>query len=213
MAAQTWDLTYYTSLVPGTGVGNTDSAAGDAATVHNDWAISYVSSVVSATGVGNTDSAGVGSAGTPAIWPIDYWDGVNRSTGVGNTTSTGVGAVDVITTSTWYDLTGSVSDAAAGAGNTISAGQDDGASVAGLPTPVITLNVQMPPGTVVGAYLRHEWIGSEVPVRGAGSYPGPVFAEAVVNARGEVAFTLPPESYIAWAADFPLRRRFFVITD
>ena len=75
-----------------------------------------------------------------------------------------------------------------------------------------SMNMQMPPGTVVGAYLRSEWIGSEVPVRGTGSYPGPVVQEATVDAYGDVAFELQPGSYIAWAEDFPLLRRFFVVT-
>ncbi len=75
----------------------------------------------------------------------------------------------------------------------------------------MTMNMQLAPGTVVGAYLRHEWIGSEVPVRGAGSYPGPLVAEATVDDYGEVAFRLNPGSYIAWAEDYPLRRRFFVV--
>ncbi len=74
------------------------------------------------------------------------------------------------------------------------------------------MNMQLPPGTVVGAYRRSEWIGSEVPQRGAGSYPGAVVASATVDAYGEVTFTLPLGSYIAWTADFPLRRRFFVVT-
>ena len=79
---------------------------------------------------------------------------------------------------------------------------------------VFSMNMQMIPGTVVGAYRRHEWIGSEVPVRRAGSYPGPVIEESTVDANGTVAFsTLPPGSYIAWAADYPLRRRFFVVTE
>jgi len=75
------------------------------------------------------------------------------------------------------------------------------------------MNMQMAPGTVVGAYLRHEWIGSEVPVRGTGSYPGVAVTTATVDDYGEVEFTgLDVGSYIAWAEDYPLRRRFFVMT-
>lgn len=78
----------------------------------------------------------------------------------------------------------------------------------------INLNMQMPPGTVVGVYRSHEWRGHLVPMRRAGSYPGPVVEEAVVTANGDVTFAgLTPGEYVAWAADFPLRRRFFVITD
>lgn len=102
MAAQTWDLAYYTTIV-------------------------------SAAGVGNTDSAAVGSVGTPTFWPITYWDGVNLSTGVGNTTSTGVGAGTAVN-STWYDLTGTVSEPATGSGNTTSSGTDSGVAAAGSST-------------------------------------------------------------------------------
>jgi len=86
-------------------------------------------------------------------------------------------------------------------------------SLTGVVPSTVTMNMRMPPGTVVGAYLRHQWRGSEVPVRGAGSYPGPVVEEATVDAYGEVEFSLSRGSYIAWAEDFPLRRRFFVVTD
>lgn len=84
-------------------------------------------------------------------------------------------------------------------------------SVSLVPAGAFTMNMQLPPGTVVGAYLRHQWIGSEVPVRGAGSYPGPVVEEVEVTDSGTVTFDVPPGSYIAWAEDYPLRRRFFVV--
>ena len=79
---------------------------------------------------------------------------------------------------------------------------------------IITMNMQMPPGTLVGAYRTHEWIGHLVPMRRAGSYHGPVVEAQDVDEYGEVTFlSLAPGEYVAWAEDFPLRRRFFVITD
>ena len=130
MAAQTWDLAYYATIIPATGTGNTDSAGVDAATVHYDWPIAYVSTSVSATGSGNTDSTGVGSAGTPTFWPITYWDGVNYSTGVGNTNSTGVGTATAVNL-TWYDLAGTPSEPVTGAGNTTSQSGDVGVNTIG----------------------------------------------------------------------------------
>lgn len=162
MAAQTWDLAYYTTLVPATGVGNTDSAGGDNVTVHNDWPITYVSSVVSATGTGNTDSTGAGTAGTPTLWPFNYWDGVNYSTGVGNTYSGGAGAGDALN-ATWYDITGTVSAFAPadGAGNTLSQGDDLGAAPPGYASGVgntsstgdnlTVIAVNLPPSPPPGA--------------------------------------------------------------
>lgn len=77
---------------------------------------------------------------------------------------------------------------------------------------IITMNMRMPPGTPVGAYLTHEWIGHLVPSRKTGSYAGPVVESQSVNDYGEVTFlSLPPGEYVAWSADFPLRRRFFVV--
>ena len=92
---------------------------------------------------------------------------------------------------------------------------DEGLGIAGraIGVGVITMNMQLPPGTVVGAYMRHEWIGSEVPVRGTGSYPGTAVQEVAVDDYGQVAFEVPAGSYIAWTAGYPLRRRFFVVTD
>ena len=79
---------------------------------------------------------------------------------------------------------------------------------------IITMNMQMPEGTPIGAYFTHEWIGHLVPQRKAGSYAGPVVEQQAVNEYGEVTFlSLAPGEYVAWAEDFPLRRRFFVITD
>lgn len=130
MAAQTWDLAYFTTLVAVTGVGNTDSTAGDAATVHNDWPFDYANTTVSATGVGNTTSTGVGAAGTPQVWPITYWDGITSATGSGNTNSTGVGAVTAVNL-TWYDLAGTPSEPVTGAGNTTSQSGDVGVNTIG----------------------------------------------------------------------------------
>ncbi len=77
----------------------------------------------------------------------------------------------------------------------------------------ITSNMQMPPGTVVGVYRVSEWRGHLVPMRGTGSYPGPVVVEAEVDDYGEVTFEeLAVGEYVAWAEDFPTRRRFFAIT-
>lgn len=79
---------------------------------------------------------------------------------------------------------------------------------------IITMNMRMPPDTEIGAYFTHEWRGHLVPARGTGSYAGPVVETQSVDEYGEVTFlSLPPGEYVAWAADFPLRRRFFKITD
>ena len=112
----------------------------------------------------------------------------------------------------WGDsLDSSVSSPTRNRSSSDSWGWHDSATRA-VATGAFTMNMQVLPGTVVGAYLRHEWIGSEVPVRGAGSYPGPVVETATVDADGVVEFsTLEAGSYIAWAEDYPLRRRFFVI--
>lgn len=69
------------------------------------------------------------------------------------------------------------------------------------------------PGTVVGAYLAHEWIGPLTPYRSTGSYPGPVVQEVEVGAYGEATFLLPAGEYVAWMEDFPTRRRFFKVTE
>lgn len=155
MAAQTWDLAYYATIIVATGTGNTDSTAGDSAGVHYDWPIAYVSTTVSATGSGNTDSTAVGTVGTPTFWPITYWDGTNNSTGVGNTTSTGVGSVTAFST-TWYDITGTVSDGATGVGDTTSSGVDSGVTVVGGPPSVAGFGNTTSTGVgIAGVWIDH----------------------------------------------------------
>lgn len=92
------------------------------------WNLTLLAPIVSVDGVGNTVSAAVG-AGTavhpPQQWDIQYWDGVTWGTGEGNTYSAAVGSA-VAENAVWYDIAGTASAGAAGAGNNLSQSVDSG---------------------------------------------------------------------------------------
>lgn len=166
----------------------------------------YGTPQVQAVGVGAETDSGLAIAPSG---PQSQAVGVATETDTGFTiTPDGTLGVGVATeTDSGLDVVPSVPQSAA-----VGVGAETDSGIAVTVPGAFTMNMQLPPGTILGAYRRHEWIGSEVPVRGAGSYPGAAVQEVTVNADGEVTFLLPPGSYIAWAAAFPTRRRFFVVT-
>lgn len=227
---QTWDFTYYASLVVSTGAGDTLSEGVGVADIHGEWPFDYLSLIQTGTGVGDTLSEGVGAVGTPQSWPFTYWDGVNNVTGVGDTLSGGVGAVSVLGPADWYTIDGvAVSNVVTGAGDTLSQGvgtvgvYDPIVAVTGygdtLSASVGTVGTVVPPGTIrlspywepgeiVYAYLLHEWLGSYEARLGAGA--GPLVQIAYGDADTTVAFGgLEPGQYVAVQAR---KRVHFMVT-
>lgn len=95
------------------------------------WDITLLSLVVSAGGSGDTTSSAGGSVTTiipPQYWNLQYWDGVTWGTGAGNTNSVGVGSATA-ENAVWYDIVGTASAGAAGAGNNLSQAVDSGVTV------------------------------------------------------------------------------------
>ena len=70
---------------------------------------------------------------------------------------------------------------------------------------------EMVPGTVIGAYRRWEWKGPVAAKLNAG--PGAAVATTTVASDLTASFNLPAGEYVAYSADYPRNRLFFMVTE